>query len=262
MSSCGPRVPTPRHTMANGVLLMLHDSFSRVSLYSGDALAILTDFPDNYVDAVLTDPPYSSGGVTLGAKQADPATKYQLTGTKKQYPAMLGDSKDQRSWTMWCSLWLGQCWRIARDGAPLMVFTDWRQLPALADAMQCAGWRWLGIIPWDKRSARPQIGRFRQQCEFIVYGSKGRLNACTKACLPGLYSYPVVASQKVHLTSKPVALMHDLLAITQPGGTVLDPFMGGGSVGVACAETGRGYLGIELSAEYYNISRDRIAQAG
>ena len=56
--------------------------------------------------------------------------------------------------------------------------------------------------------------------------------------------------------------MHDLLAITQPGGTVLDPFMGGGSVGVACAETGRGYLGIELSAEYYNISRDRIAQAG
>ncbi|WP_291440945.1 DNA methyltransferase [Desulfovibrio sp.] len=54
--------------------------------------------------------------------------------------------------------------------------------------------------------------------------------------------------------------MHDLLAITRPGGTVLDPFMGGGAVGVACAESGRGYVGIELSAEYYAISRDRITQ--
>ena len=54
--------------------------------------------------------------------------------------------------------------------------------------------------------------------------------------------------------------MHDLLAITLPGGTVLDPFMGGGSTGVACRDSGRGYIGIELSAEYFAISRDRIAQ--
>ena len=175
---------------------------------------------------------------------------------------MLGDAKDQRSWTMWCTLWLGQCWRIAKDGAPIMVFTDWRQLPALTDAMQGAGWRWLGIVPWDKRSARPQIGRFRQQCEFVIYGSKGRLGAPSRACLPGLYSYSVVASQKVRLTSKPVTLMHDLLAITRPEGTVLDPFMGGGAVGVACAESGRGYVGIELSTDYYAISRDRIARIG
>ncbi len=54
--------------------------------------------------------------------------------------------------------------------------------------------------------------------------------------------------------------MHDLLAITPSEGTVLDPFMGGGSVGLACAESNRGYIGIELSAEYFAISRDRIAQ--
>lgn len=56
-----------------------------------------------------------------------------------------------------------------------------------------------------------------------------------------------------------MALIHDLLAIVQKGGTVLDPFMGGGSVGVACAESGRSYIGIELSAEYFAISKDRIA---
>lgn len=110
-----------------------------VTLYQGDALGILATMPDSAMDAVLTDPPYSSGGVTIGARQADPAHKYQQSGTKRMYPPMLGDAKDQRSWTMWCTLWLGECWRIAREGAPLMVFTDWRQLPALSDAVQAAG---------------------------------------------------------------------------------------------------------------------------
>lgn len=238
---------------------MTQANFDNVNLYNGDALAVLATLPDGSVDAVLTDPPYSSGGVSLAAKQADPASKYQSSGVKRQYPPMLGDAKDQRSWTHWCMLWLAECWRISREGAPLMVFTDWRQLPALTDAVQGAGWRWLGIVPWDKRAARPQIGRFRQQCEYVVFASKGRLQSPTRDCLPGLYAHPVAAARKVHLTSKPVALIHDLLAITQPGGIILDPFMGGGSTGVACRESGRGYVGVELSAEYFAISRDRIA---
>lgn len=191
-----------------------------VTLYQGDALAILTTLKSGSVDAVLTDPPYSSGGVSLSTRQADPAQKYQLSGVKRRYPPMLGDAKDQHSWAMWCTLWLGECWRIARDGAPLMVFTDWRQLPALSDAVQAAGWKWLGIVPWDKRSARPQMGRFRQQCEYV--------------------------------------LIENLLAVAAAQATVLDPFMGGGSVGEACIRTGRGYIGMELSPEYYEISRSRL----
>ena len=230
-----------------------------VTLYQGEALSILATLPDAAMDAVLTDPPYSSGGVTMSARQADPSQKYQASGTKRQYPPMLGDAKDQRSWTMWCTLWLGECWRIARDSAPLMVFTDWRQLPSLSDAVQAAGWKWLGIVPWDKKSARPQIGKFRQQCEYVVFGVKGHFVAKTRACLPGMYSYPVISSQKVHLTSKPVALIEDLLAVTAPQSRVLDPFMGGGSVGEACIKTGRKYIGMELSPEYYEISRNRLA---
>lgn len=232
-----------------------------ISLYQGDALRVLTTLPVASVDAVLTDPPYSSGGITLGARQAAPSQKYQSSGTKRQYPPMLGDAKDQRSWIMWCTLWLGECWRVARDGAPLMVFTDWRQLPSLSDAVQAAGWKWLGIVPWDKRSARPQIGKFRQQCEYVLFAVKGRFIAHTRACLPGVYAHPVISSQKVHLTSKPVALIEDLLAVTPPGAIVLDPFMGGGSVGEACVRTGRSYVGIELSQEYYDISRNRLVAA-
>ena len=238
--------------------MVMDFSSGNVTLFHGDALRVLTTLTDASVDAVLTDPPYSSGGQSMSARQADPAQKYQQSGTKRQYPPMLGDNKDQRSWILWSTLWLSECWRIAQDGAPLMVFTDWRQLPALTDAVQAAGWAWRGIVAWDKRSARPQIGRFRQQCEYVLFASKGRFAAPTRACLPGVYAYTVNSAQKVHLTSKPVKLFMDLLAVTKPGAIVLDPFMGGGSVGEGCVRTGRSYIGIELSSDYYAISRERL----
>lgn len=233
----------------------------RVTVHQGDALQTLVSLQSESVDAVLTDPPYSSGGMGLTARQADPAQKYQQSGTKRMYPPMLGDSKDQRSWTRWCSLWLTECWRLAKPGSPLMVFSDWRQLPSLTDAVQAAGWTWRGIVNWDKRNARPQLGKFRQQCEYVVFASKGPLELATRQCLPGAYTFPVIASQKVHLTSKPVELIKHLLAVTKPNATVLDPFMGGGTTGIACAETGRKFVGIELSKEYFALSCERIRKA-
>ena len=110
----------------------------------------------------------------------------------------------------------------------------------------------------DKRNSRPQIGKFRQQCEYVLFATKGRFVAHTRTCLPGVYSYPVSPAQKVHLTGKPVALIEDLLAVTAPQASVLDPFMGGGSVGEACIRTGRSYVGMELSREYYDIRHNRL----
>lgn len=118
------------------------------------------------LDAVITDPPYSTGGMTLASKQISPAQKYQNSGTKKIYPAMLGDTRDQRSYVFWATLWLSECWRVARDGSPLLVFTDWRQLPSLTDAVQAAGFLWRGVVVWHKPSARPMMGEFRRDSEF------------------------------------------------------------------------------------------------
>lgn len=231
-----------------------------LSLYQGDALDVLRSLPDASVDMLLTDPPYSSGGLTLSARQADPTHKYQASNVKRAYPAMLGDAKDQHSWMLWSTLWLSQCLRVARDGAVCLVFTDWRQLPSLTDAVQAAGWKWLGVIPWDKRSARPMVGKFRHQCEYIVFGVKGHFRPHSRQNLPGLYSYPVIPARKNHLTAKPVQLITDLLAIAPEGGSVLDPFMGGGSVGAACIATGHSYTGVELSPEYFDISSRWLAE--
>ncbi len=233
----------------------------RITLHQGEALGILRALPDNSVDTILTDPPYSSGGMTISARQADPAQKYQHGSTKRRYPAMLGDNRDQRSFTLWASLWLAECWRIARDGARLMVFTDWRQLPAMTDAVQAAGWMWRGVLTWHKPSARPTLGDFKRDAEFIITGSKGKPLTHTRRCLPGVYRHHVNANRKVHLTEKPVPLLTDLLEVTMPGCTVLDPFAGSGTTGMACLQTGRSFIGIELSPEYAAIAAKRLTEA-
>jgi site-specific DNA-methyltransferase (adenine-specific) len=106
------------------------------------------------------------------------------------------------------------------------------------------------------------MGKFRQQCEYVLFGSKGRFMPASRACLPGVYDYPVVTQQKVHLTSKPVPLLVDLLAITIAGGTVLDPFIGGGTTALAAMQTGRKCIGIELSEAYADIATKRLSEAG
>ena len=59
------------------------------------------------------------------------------------------------------SEWLREARTHCIPGAPLCVFSDWRQLPALTDAIQWAGWTWRGVAVWDKVISRPQKGRFR-----------------------------------------------------------------------------------------------------
>lgn len=232
-----------------------------LTLYQGDVLTLLPFIPSESIDAVITDPPYSSGAATLSGKQADPSVKYQKTGTKKTYPPMLGDAKDQRSFTWWMTQWLCECWRIARDGAPLLLFTDWRQLPCVTDAVQTAGWMWRGIVVWHKGNVRPMLGEFRREAEFIVYGCKGRLQRHSRQCLPGIFRYPVNSAEKVHLTSKPLPLMTELMSIAPEGGTVLDPFLGGGTTALAALTTGRKCIGIELSPEYVRIAAERVKAA-
>ena len=230
------------------------------TLLQGEALTLLRTLGDETVDAILTDPPYSSGSVHASGRQRSPAEKYQQTGTKRKYPELLGDNRDQRSFIVWATLWLAECFRAARPGAVCMVFTDWRQLPAITDALQAAGWLWRGVVPWDKPTSRPSRGEFRKQCEYVVYAVKGGFHRVHDRCLPGVYRHKVIASRKRHLTEKPVPLLIDLLEITPSDATVLDPFMGSATTGAACMATGRKFLGIELSEDYFKVSCARLRE--
>lgn len=231
-------------------------------ILQGDALTLLRAMPDASVDGVITDPPYSSGGAFRGDRMAPTVSKYVSTDQKRKGPDFSGDNRDQRSYGYWCALWLSECLRVAKPGAPLCVFTDWRQLPTTTDAVQAGGWVWRGIVPWNKtEGARPQMGRFRAQCEYVVWASAGPIPARVEVgTLPGFFECSVTAEgERTHIAGKPIAVMEQIVRIVVPGGTVLDPFAGSASTALACLKTGRSFIGFELDHDTATRARERIA---
>lgn len=121
-------------------------------LRHGECLDVLRSLPDASVDAVITDPPYSSGGQFRGDRMADTTTKYVQSGTDIQRANFSGDNRDQRAFSYWCALWLSECLRVAKDGAPIVLFTDWRQLPTT----QPDGRIYYVQVPIDHSQLAPQ----------------------------------------------------------------------------------------------------------
>ena len=232
-----------------------------IELFHADALTLLPTFSAGAFDAVITDPPYCSGGTTAGERRRAPEDKYAQDGNACGRPTFGGDLKDQRSFTWWTMCWLSLCRQTLKEGGYCLVFCDWRQLPALTDAFQAADLTWRGVIAWDKGGASraPHKGYVRHQCEYLVWGTHGRCPAATHAGpYPGCYQIPVDRNDKHHLTGKPTALMRQLVKIVPPGGRVLDPFAGSGTTLVAAHLEGRQAVGIERERSYCDITQQRL----
>lgn len=237
---------------------------STFEMHCGEALAVLRDLATGSIDAVVTDPPYNSGGASSASRTTQSARqKYQNSDTKRSYPNFAGDNRDQRSFAHWCNLWLSECYRVTREGAPILLFTDWRQLPTITDALQAADFVWRGIAVWNKTGGcRPTRGRFAAQAEFVVWGSKGAMPLDRAApTLPGVFSHVVKQADKHHLTGKPTLLMCDLMRIVEASSRVLDPFAGSGTTGIAAIQAGHHFIGVEREPAYYELSVERLRAA-
>jgi len=233
-------------------------------LHHGEALSFLRTLPTASVDAIITDPPYSSGGTHMTARtQRSAREKYAVDDARPEHHGFTGDNRDQRSWVLWCTLWLAECLRIARAGAPVVLFTDGRQLPSTSDYLQAAGATWRSVFPWCKPAGRPNgPGRFRNAAEFAVWGSNGAMPPREDVgYLPGYHIESIRKADKHHLTGKPTALMRQVVQICPPGGVILDPFAGSGTTGVAALQEGRRFVGAELDTANVAIATRRMADA-
>lgn len=229
-----------------------------------DALPALCSLPDDFADMLLTDPPYSSGGMFRGDRGMATSEKYQTNDAEKK-PEFYGDTRDERSFRLWMTLWLTECRRVLREGSSAVVFSDWRQLANAQDAVQAAGFVFRGIVPWVKKNSRPQPNSFRNDCEYAVWATKGAIDRVPHPgakYLPGAYRYASPnAKQRIHMTQKPIGLIKALMEIAPEGGIVLDPFMGSGTTAVAAIETGRHFVGYEMSPEYCDKANERARLA-
>lgn len=235
------------------------DGRALYSVTHGNALALLQQLPDACVDAVVTDAPYSSGGMFRADRAQATGEKYVLNGTALQRPDFAGDSRDQRSFGYWCALWLAEALRVTKPGGAICSFSDWRQYPIMSDALQAGGWIWRGCVPWDKtEGVRPSMGRFMAQCEYILWGTNGARGTFEEiGCLPGIVRQFPKPAEKYHQTGKPVEVLQQLVRIAPPGGIILDPFHGGGSTTCAALIEGRRCISFEMVPYYVGVGIER-----
>lgn len=227
-----------------------------VTLYCADCFDVLPHLSG--IGALVTDPPYSSGGAFRGDRMASAVSKYVNTDTLVYRPDFAGDNRDQRSFLSWCSLWLCAARKAMVEGGPVACFSDWRQVPVMTDALQCAGFVWRGLATWWKPGIRMQRGRFSSSAEFVVWGTNGP--ALDHDGCPQNVTKCAPVDDKKHVAEKPVPVMAWCLGVVPPGSVVLDPFMGTGSTLRAAANAGMKAVGIDADERYVELAAKRLEQ--
>jgi site-specific DNA-methyltransferase (adenine-specific) len=225
------------------------------TLYCGDALEILPTLSG--VDAVVTDPPYSSGartsvsirartGMTRGAMWAD--------------ESLMNDRMTTTGFVWMLRHVAMDCGQILSDGGSFLCFIDWRQYPQLYGAIETCNLRIQNLVVWDKVDIGMGNG-FRNRHELLIHASRGVPRVYHKGTA-NVIACKRIASSEIHPTEKPIYIYHQILpVVTELDQIVLDPFMGSGTTGVACANLGRKFIGIEIEPKYFDIACERIERA-
>ena len=183
------------------------------TIYHGDCRDILPHLEP--VDLVLTDPPYSSGGMTRSDRNLKTSDKYVMTGTDLIRPEFSGDNRDQRSFLLWCELWMRDCLKLAKKGAVLASFIDWRQLPTLTESSGRVGLPATVGINGTRPTSKDGFGR---RLNFWF------LSAAAWVDRDGISSpgFSVRDHREKNISLKPVASFDIIRTNFQ---TILDPFM-------------------------------------
>ena len=151
-------------------------------------------------------------------------------------------------WDNFIPNWLGQAQRIA----DLVMFPT-----APTTQWDYPRPDWVNCWYREASNSRAKSGGFNHWTPVLVYGKiKFPVDSIKLHAIQ--HSYP---KGFPHPSPKPIAFVELLTVNTPEGGTVLDPFMGSGTTGVACIQTGRNFIGIEIEPKYYEIAEKRIYEA-
>jgi site-specific DNA-methyltransferase (adenine-specific) len=225
------------------------------SVVEGDCLSLMRDLPNGCVDAVITDPPFSSGARTDAAKSM---RNGMVRGAKWDGGWFTHDNMATHGFLFLMRLLGVELLRCCRIGASGHFFIDWRMYPNLYGAIESSGWITKNLVVWDKQHFG-MGSNYRNQHEFIIYAEKGDGEFKTHSI--GNVIQCGRSGSEFHPTEKPVELIEVLLgAGSDRSDTILDPFCGSGTTLVAAKKLGRHFLGFEISPEYVAIANRRLAE--
>lgn len=206
------------------------------SLFHGDCVAILAGIEAQSVDLVVTDPPY--------------VCHYRDRSGR----SIAGDNRSD---------WIGPAFReihrVMKPDTLCVSFYGWQHADAFMQAWKAAGLTPVGHLVWakDYASKRGFLAAHHEQAYLLAKGNPALPTDPLSDVQPWVYT-----GNPLHPTQKAVGIIRPLVrAFSLPGDLVLDPFMGSGTAGVACAKEARRFMGVELDAGFFHIAAGRIENA-
>lgn len=220
-------------------------------LILGDAREIVPTMPA--CDLVCTDPPYlvSKGGF---------AANLQLEGGFGGWMKDYGNQGDIVQCDLEFSEWMPLAYSALGEQAHAYFMSNGRNVKAMQTAAEDAGFRFHTLLVWDKRTALPNK-YYQNVTEFGLFMFKGKARTINDPASKNLVTI-FQRDDSSHPTEKPVELMKLWIAnSSKADDTVLDPFMGSGTTGVAALQLGRSFVGIEQDPRWFDVACQRLSAA-
>lgn len=211
-------------------------------LMLGDCLQRMKEIPDGSVDLVLTDPPYGMA--------------FQSNYRKDRHAKIHGDAGIE-----WLGEFCRELSRVMKMDSAAYVFCSFHHIEKFKVELECV-LKVKNLLVWEKNntSMGDLRGDFAPKVEFVILAVKGRPLIRGKRD-PNIFKFSKTGND-LHPTQKPVDLCEYLVSkFSDVGDMILDPFMGSGTTGVACVNTGRRFIGIERDEGYFEIAKKRIGEA-
>ena len=221
-------------------------------LYQGDCLEVMKNIEDGSVDLVVADPPYKTitGGKNNGKNAKRPK------GVLNENNGLFEHQNIK------ISSWMPEIYRVLKEGSHCYIFTNSLNLQEMLNEATKAGFKLHNLLVWEKNNYTPSQ-YYMKNCEYVLFLRKGKSKWINNiGDSKTVHKFNNIIGGKLHPTEKPVDLLeYYLLNSSELNDIVFDPFMGSGSTGVACLNTNRDFIGIELDERYFNIAQNRIEEA-
>lgn len=228
---------------------------SDIKLYNGDCLELMKLIPDKSIDLILTDPPYK---ITARGNGGNSGGMFQKKEVNNGKVFKVNDLEIED--------WLPEFYRVLKDGTHCYIMTNNKNITHYLSVIDSSLFHFIKNLIWVKDN-KIMGQTYMSQFEYVIMLRKGkhkRINDCGQSDVLQIPNKKMknLEGKTIHDTEKPVKLNEILIAnSSNEGETVLDPFMGVGSCGVACINTNRNFIGIELDEGYYNIAKEKIESA-
>ena len=241
-------------------------------IVNGNSLEILKTIPNKIFDLIFVDPPYN---LQIGKKLKRPDDS-KVNGVNDKWDQF----KSFNDYDNFCKKWLTECKRVLKDNGSIWVIGTYHNIFRLGYHIQNKGYWMLNDVIWRKNNPMPNFRgtRFTNAHETLIWASKDQkskytFNYQSLKCLNddlqmrSNWNLPICNGaerlkkngKKVHSTQKPEALLHRvLLASSNKGDMILDPFLGSGTTATVAKKLGRNYCGIEKETKYFKAAEERL----